>query len=192
MVTWKLPGYELGALGVPLDRAERRFVHDASKPSCAVCLAAQRGSAERLLMAGAWKTVVLAPQHGEVHGCMDAIHACFFTYILLTLLYLLACLLYNYLLAYIVCLLCVWLSWTLFGVEFDGRYSLESWPYFIGWSMVKKQSSISSTDRATILSHYSIIIIDNHHHYHPYHYYHHPYALLSLSSASIGSPTILP
>eukprot|EP00434_Breviolum_minutum_P001823 symbB.v1.2.001615.t1/scaffold80.1/size342472/2 len=59
-------GYELGALGVPLDRAERRFVHDASKPSCAVCLAAQRVSAERLLMAGAWKPVVLAPQHGEV------------------------------------------------------------------------------------------------------------------------------
>lgn len=63
---WNGAGYELGALGVPLDRAERRFVHDASKPSCAVCLAAQRVSAERLLMAGAWKTVVLAPQHGEV------------------------------------------------------------------------------------------------------------------------------
>lgn len=65
-VTENGAGYELGALGVPLDRAERRFVHDASKPSCAVCLAAQRVSAERLLMAGAWKTVVLAPQHGEV------------------------------------------------------------------------------------------------------------------------------
>lgn len=128
-VTENGAGYELGALGVPLDRAERRFVHDASKPSCAVCLAAQRVSAERLLMAGAWKTVVLAPQHGEVPMgvWMPYMQVFFKSYFhFADLLYLLVYLLHlTSFLVYIVCLRCIWLSWKLCGVEFDGRYSLE-------------------------------------------------------------------
>ena len=61
-------GYELGALGMPLDKAERRFCNDAASSSCKVCAAAAQLSAEESLFAGCLP-VSLAPVPGTV---MDA------------------------------------------------------------------------------------------------------------------------
>ncbi|CAL1141600.1 unnamed protein product [Cladocopium goreaui] len=59
-------GYELGSLGIPLDRAERRFCRDAARDSCGVCAAAAANRAEARLFAGAARTVKLATNAGEV------------------------------------------------------------------------------------------------------------------------------
>ena len=58
-------GYELGVLGMTLDRQERRFCRDASAGSCRVCAAARRRRTEEALFVGA-KEVALAPVQGEV------------------------------------------------------------------------------------------------------------------------------
>ncbi|CAK8992526.1 unnamed protein product [Durusdinium trenchii] len=59
-------GYELGVLGMTLDRQERRFCRDASAGSCRVCAAARRRRTEEALFVGA-KEVALAPVQGEVY-----------------------------------------------------------------------------------------------------------------------------
>lgn len=60
-------GYELGSLGMPLDRAERRSCNAAARDSCAVCCAARRRAAEEQLYVGA-REAWLAPRAGQVRG----------------------------------------------------------------------------------------------------------------------------
>ena len=58
-------GYELGSLGMTLDRQQRRFCRDPSATSCAVCLGARKLAAEEQLFYSG-QMVVLAPVQGEV------------------------------------------------------------------------------------------------------------------------------
>lgn len=55
----------MGSLGIPLDRAERRFCRDAARDSCGVCAAAAAHRAEARLFAGAARAVKLATNAGE-------------------------------------------------------------------------------------------------------------------------------
>ncbi|CAE8611416.1 unnamed protein product [Polarella glacialis] len=57
-------GYELGALGVAPEKAERRFCREAAKPTCQVCVAAAAAAAEETLFFGRLP-VVLAPVPGS-------------------------------------------------------------------------------------------------------------------------------
>ena len=58
-------GYELGALGMPLDKAERRFCYDASSGKCDICAASALLAAEESLFAGCLP-VMLSPVPGKV------------------------------------------------------------------------------------------------------------------------------
>ncbi|CAE7577717.1 MOCS3-1 [Symbiodinium necroappetens] len=58
-------GYEFGALGMPLDKAERRFCQDACNSKCDVCASATMLAAEESLFVGCLP-VTLAPVPGIV------------------------------------------------------------------------------------------------------------------------------
>ncbi|CAE7839966.1 MOCS3-1 [Symbiodinium sp. CCMP2592] len=58
-------GYEFGALGMPLDKAERRFCQDACSSKCEVCASAAMLAAEESLFVGCLP-VTLAPVPGVV------------------------------------------------------------------------------------------------------------------------------
>ncbi|CAJ1455438.1 unnamed protein product [Effrenium voratum] len=58
-------GYEMGSMGMTLDKAERRFCRDACSGSCGVCAAAAQLAAEESLFVGRLP-VVLCPWPGQV------------------------------------------------------------------------------------------------------------------------------